>query len=428
MNNKFLYLTKVSLLKKIKTKTFLIVNILLLIVTIGLTNIDSIIKFFGGDFSKSNNIMIVDNTNSFYDLFKNDIDNNPLVTFNYKLKRIDNEKEAKSKIKNEKDILLVINNDEEDTISVKLVTYGYINSNVYTALESLSNDVKKELSLNRININKEELNRVTKSITLKREFVKESKNALEEKNNLILNVLFPIVILPFFIFTVSVIQMIGAEINEEKSTRSMEMIISNVSAKCHFFSKVLATNLYVVIQSALLFLYSGIGLLFRTTKLDLNSLNNTIQNANIDIDLSLFSKIVDVIPITIIIMIITLFAYSLLAGILASVTTNMEDYQQMQMPIVFLTLASFYLSLASAMFNGSIFIRIISYFPFISSILSPCLYLTGVLGLKDVIISIVIMIIVIYLLIKYGLKVYKNGILNYSGNNLWKKIFKSLKD
>ena len=428
MNNKFLYLTKVSLLKKIKTKTFLIVNILLLIVTIGLTNIDSIIKFFGGDFSKSNNIMIVDNTNNFYDLFKNDIDNNPLVTFNYKLKRMDNEKEAKSKIKKEKDILLVINNDEEDTISVKLVTYGYINSNVYTALESLSNDVKKELSLNRININKEELNRVTKSITLKREFVKESKNALEEKNNLILNVLFPIVILPFFIFTVSVIQMIGAEINEEKSTRSMEMIISNVSAKCHFFSKVLATNLYVVIQSALLFLYSGIGLLFRTTKLDLNSLNNTIQNANIDIDLSLFSKIVDVIPITIIIMIITLFAYSLLAGILASVTTNMEDYQQMQMPIVFLTLASFYLSLASAMFNGSIFIRIISYFPFISSILSPCLYLTGVLGLKDVIISIVIMIIVIYLLIKYGLKVYKNGILNYSGNNLWKKIFKSLKD
>lgn len=428
MNNKFLYLTKVSLLKKIKTKTFLIVNILLLIVTIGLTNIDSIIKFFGGDFSKSNNIMIVDYTNNFYDLFKNDIDNNPLVTFNYKLKRIDNEKEAKSKIKNEKDILLVINNDEEDTISVKLVTYGYINSNVYTALESLSNDVKKELSLNRININKEELNRVTKSITLKREFVKDSKNALEEKNNLILNVLFPIVILPFFIFTVSVIQMIGAEINEEKSTRSMEMIISNVSAKCHFFSKVLATNLYVVIQSALLFLYSGIGLLFRTTKLDLNSLNNTIQNANIDIDLSLFSKIVDVIPITIIIMIITLFAYSLLAGILASVTTNMEDYQQMQMPIVFLTLASFYLSLASAMFNGSIFIRIISYFPFISSILSPCLYLTGVLGLKDVIISIVIMIIVIYLLIKYGLKVYKNGILNYSGNNLWKKIFKSLKD
>ncbi|MBO6195822.1 MAG: ABC transporter permease [Bacilli bacterium] len=428
MSNKFLYLTKISLLKKIKTKTFLVVNILLLIVLLALTNVDSIIKSFGGDFSHTNNIMIVDNTNEFYDLFKNNIDNNQLITFKYKLKKMDNEKESKKKIKKEKDILLVVNSDEKDTISVKLITYGYINSNVYTSLETITNDVKKELSLSRININKEELSRVTKSITLKREFIEGSKNALEERNNLILNLLFPIVIMPFFLFTISVIQMIGAEINEEKSTRSMEMIISNVSAKCHFFSKVLATNLYVVIQGILLFIYSGIGMLFRTTKIDISSLNSTIQSANINIDLSMFSKLIDVIPVTIIIMLITLFAYSLLAGILASVTTNMEDFQQMQMPIVVLTLASFYLSIASAMFNGSLFIKIISYFPFISSILSPCLYLTGVLGLKDVIISIVIMIIVIYLLIKYGLKVYKNGILNYSGNNLWKRIFKSLKE
>ena len=428
MNNKFLYLTKISLLKKIKTKTFLIVNILLLIVIIALTNVDSIIKFFGGDFSHINNIMIVDNTNDFYTLFKKDIDNNQLVTFNYKIKDFNSEKVAKKQVKKEEDILLVVDKDFKDTISVKLVTYGYINSNVYTTIETLVNDVKKELSLNRINIDKEELSRVTKNITLKREFIEGSKNALEERNSLILNLLFPIIILPFFIMTISVIQMIGAEINEEKSTRSMEMIISNVSAKCHFFSKVLATNLYVVIQGALLFIYSGIGLFFRTTKIDIDSLNSTIQSANINIDLSMFSKIVEVLPVTIIIMIVTLFAYSLLAGILASVTTNMEDFQQMQMPIVFLTLTSFYLSMASAMFNGSLFIKVISYFPFLSSILSPCLYLTGVLGLKDVIISIVIMIIVIYLLIKYGLKVYKNGILNYSGNNLWRKIFKSLKE
>ncbi len=428
MNNKFLYLTKVSLLKKIKTKTFLIVNILLLIVTIALTNIDSIIKFFGGDFSNTNNIMVVDNTKKFYKLFKSDIDNNSMITYNYIIKEYNDEETARKKVKKEQDILLIVNYDEENTIKVTLVTYGYINSTVYTSIESMTNDVKKELSLKNLNIDKEKLNNATKSISLKREFIKGSKNALEERNNLILNLLFPIIILPFFIMTISVIQMIGAEINEEKSTRSMEMIISNVSAKCHFFSKVLATNLYVVLQGILLLIYSSIGLLFRTTKIDIDSLNSTIQSANINIDLSMFTKIVEVLPATIIIMIVTLFAYSLLAGILASVTTNMEDFQQMQMPIVVLTLASFYLSIASAMFNGSLFIKIISYFPFISSILSPCLYLTGVLGLKDVIISIVIMIIVIYLLIKYGLKVYKTGILNYSGNNLWKKIFKSLKE
>ena len=426
MSNKFLYLTKVSFLKKVKTKTFVIVNIILLILLIGLTNIDTIIKHFGGDFSNTNNIMIVDNTNEFYDRFKTNIDNNPLVTYKYKLKKLD--KEDKKKVTKEEDILLVVNNDEENTIKVKLVTYGYINSTVYTSIESITNDIKKELSLNRINISKEELSRVTKNITLEREFIKDSKNDSEEKNNLVLNVLFPIIILPFFMLTISVIQMIGAEINEEKSTRSMEIIISNVSARVHFFSKVLAANIFVIMQGVLLIIYSSIGLLFRTTKIDINSLTSTLQSTDINIDLSFITKVIDVLPVTIILILITLFAYSLLAGILASVTTNMEDFQQMQSPIIILSLASFYLSMASALFNGSLFIKIISYFPFISSILSPCLYLTGVLQLKDVIISIAIMIVVIYLLIKYGLKVYKNGILNYSGNNLWRKIFKFLKE
>lgn len=428
MRNKFLFLTKISLLKKLKNKTFLIVNIILLILLVSITNIDTIINHFGGDFKTVNNIMIIDNTNEFYNKFKQRMDNNELITFNYKISKLNDENLAKSKIKKEEDILLVITNDNQNTISAKLVTYGYISSNIYTSLETITNDIKKELSLKNINIDREELARVTSNITIEREFINGKKNATEERNNMLLNLIFPILILPFFILSVSVIQMIGAEINEEKATRSMEIIISNVSPKVHFFSKVLATNLFVLIQTILLFIYSSIGLLFRTSKLDINSLNTTFQSINFDVDVSLFVKVIDIIPVTIVLMLITLLAYSLFAGILASVTTNMEDFQQIQTPIIMLMLASFYLSMASAMFNGSMFIKIISYVPFISSILSPCLYLTGVLGIKDVIISIVLMIFVIYLLIKYGLKVYKNGILNYSSSKLWRKIFKSIRE
>ena len=52
MTNKLKYLTKISLDKKIKTKWFLIANIILLVIIAGIINIDSIIKFFGGDFDK----------------------------------------------------------------------------------------------------------------------------------------------------------------------------------------------------------------------------------------------------------------------------------------------------------------------------------------------------------------------------------------
>ena len=47
---------------------------------------------------------------------------------------------------------------------------------------------------------------------------------------------------------------------------------------------------------------------------------------------------------------------------------------------------------------------------------------------KLIILSIILLIGTCGLLYKYGLKIYKAGILNYSSSNLWKKMFKSLKD
>ena len=59
MTNKLKYLTKLSLDKKIKTKWFLIANIILLVIIAGIINIDSIIKFFGGDFDKKTEIVVL---------------------------------------------------------------------------------------------------------------------------------------------------------------------------------------------------------------------------------------------------------------------------------------------------------------------------------------------------------------------------------
>jgi len=59
---------------------------------------------------------------------------------------------------------------------------------------------------------------------------------------------------------------------------------------------------------------------------------------------------------------------------------------------------------------------------------APSLLVLEQISIMEVIISILIMIGFNYLLIKYGLKIYKVGILNYSTTDLWKKMFKALKD
>ena len=80
------------------------------------------------------------------------------------------------------------------------------------------------------------------------------------------------------------------------------------------------------------------------------------------------------------------------------------------------------------MFDGSTFIKVLSYFPLISCLLSPALLMIGQVTIIDVFISIGIMILFIYVIMKYGLRIYKIGILNYSTDNIWKKIFKAVKN
>lgn len=432
MTNKFWFLTKNSLQKKMKSKTFIIVNILLLIVLVALINIDRVVMLFGGNFDKQNNIMVLDNTNKTYEIFKKTIDSEETIIdtgLKYKVKKVSDEKKAKKEIKKDEDILLIINNDENDIINVTMITYGYINSNLYQLINSSITASKQNLAMEEIGISAEELAKISKSVEIKREYIEANKSKEEEQNEFIMGIVTPIVIFPFFMLITLVVQMVGAEINEEKSTRSMEIIISNVPAKVHFFSKILAVNLFVIIQCALLGLYSIIGMLLRGGK-SLDSIQNidVISNVTSGMDITgMINNLVGYIPLVLILMAVTLLGYSLLAGILASMTTNMEDFQQLQTPIFVVSLVGFYLAIMNTMFDGAIFIRVLSYVPFISAILSPSLLVTGVIGFKDIILSILLMVVVIYLLLKYGLKIYKEGILNYSSNKLWKKMLKALK-
>ncbi len=432
MTNKFWFLTKNSLQKKMKNKTFIIVNILLLIVLVALINIDRVVMLFGGNFDKQNNIMVLDNTNKTYEIFKKTIDSEETIIdtgLKYKVKKVSDEKKAKKEIKKDEDILLIINNDENDIINVTMITYGYINSNLYQLINSSITASKQNLAMEEIGISAEELAKISKSVEIKREYIEANKSKEEEQNEFIMGIVTPIVIFPFFMLITLVVQMVGAEINEEKSTRSMEIIISNVPAKVHFFSKILAANLFVIIQCALLGLYSLIGILLRGGK-SLDSIQNVDVISNVTSGMNItgmINNLVGYIPLVLILMAVTLLGYSLLAGILASMTTNMEDFQQLQTPIFVVSLVGFYLAIMNTMFDGAIFIRVLSYVPFISAILSPSLLVTGVIGFKDIILSILLMIVVIYLLLKYGLKIYKEGILNYSSNKLWKKMLKALK-
>ena len=441
MMKKFLYLTSYSIKKKLKSKSFLITNIILLLLFIIIVNLDGIISLFGGDFNENYTINVVDNTGYSFDIFKDNYKKARTALFEEKnevevVLRTENVEIIKDEIKNNKDLLLVFDQDDTQYIKAELISKDYINSSEYQSIVQSINTTKYQIALENSNIDKEELDILNNPIEIKRTLLDKEKTSDGETATALMAVIFPILLFPCFLVLLFLIQIIGGEINEEKTTRSMEIIISNVSSKVHLFSHIIADNVFMIVQSLLLALYGAIGGLIRMLtgagsilSEDVTSGASGVYTEVIDVinKSGILDKLSYIIPITIILMLLAFFSYSFLAAVLASMSTNLEDYQQIQTPIMTICLASFYLSLMSSLFQGSHFIKVISYVPLISCLLSPTLLMASQITILDSIIAIIIHIIFIIIIYRYGIRIYKVGILNYSSDKIWRRMFKAAK-
>lgn len=420
MTRKFFYLMKLSFNKKLKSKWFIAVNIILAISLFALFNLNSIITFFGGEFDKPLKVLVYDKTNISYPYLKNNIDSLTSELEDKKLvvKSVSNENK---KIKDD-EILISLNLDD-NLLKAKVTSDKKIDSSVYQVIYQGLNATKQQVLMERLNLDTNTLALLSTNIDIKR-VVLSDKKSQDENMSLVMSTVFPSLILPFFMLIIFLVQMVGGEICEEKTTKSMEIIISNVSPKVHLLAKIVANNLFVLLQALLLFIYGLIAFFISSRN---GSLNIPSEITSIWDSLSasgLINDIVSLLPFLLVLIILSFLAYSLLAGILASMTTNIEDFQQLQTPIVFILLAGYYLAIMAGMFQGSIFLKIAGYIPLISCLLAPTLYIMGEISILDILIAIILLIGLLYLLIKYGMKVYKVGILNYSNEKVWTRFIK----
>ena len=448
MKNKFLFLTKDSLKNKIKTKAFLIVNILLCVLLVSIVNLDSLIKLFGGDFNEPINIYIVDEANVYNEVeaIMNQSVFSLMETYNAKPVKADKTlEELKKEIIEEEsdDIVLHITMNENPSVkeifNVQIISYGNIDTMLYQTITTSLNAVKTSIALNMVDIDEEMLANINAPVPVDRLLLDENVDENEELTEMISTLILLVFILPVFMLIITVVQMIGAEINEEKSSKGMEIIISSVSPKIHFISKLVAANLFALTQGALLLVYGIIGMIIKfivTGTMNMSgSLEGILGTSQIDgvsvmtliTESGIVEKLLGGLPIILLIIVLTFIAYTLFIGILASVTTSMEDFNQIQTPVMLFLMTGYMLSIFAAMFKGSVLLKAMALVPFVSGILAPVMYMLGEITLLEISISILLLVGVIFLLYKYGLRVYKVGILNYSSSNLWKKIFNALK-
>ena len=431
MINKRRFLVKESLKRKIVSRWFWGINIVLFLLIMLSFNIDSIIRFFGGDFKDTKTILIIDKA-SIYSEFKKDfLRISEFTITEYELKEVAvSLDELKEQVRENKQLIgIEILPDSNNFFHVNLYSATGLSSINTNLIQSSLNNIKKNVALSDYGITKTKMDHIERevdvdSIVLTEKIVNNNKDVSSA-----VTVIFFVV--PCFFLITTLVQIIGAEINEEKTTKSMEIIVSNVPAHDHLLAKIEACTIFTFIQIFLLLFFIGISYFVHSGSI--GTLTETSTNGFAGGILSdIFSEnlvimIKSVFPILFISFCLTLITYALLSGVLASMTTNIDDFQQLQTPLMMIISIGFYLSLLAGLFEGSIFIKIMSFVPLVSFMLSPTLYMLGQISLSSVIISSVLEFVFLLIVYHYGIKIYRVGILNYSGEHLWKKIIKALK-
>jgi len=211
-------------------------------------------------------------------------------------------------------------------------------------------------------------------------------------------------------------QMIAAEITAEKSSRVMEILITSVSPLTTMFGKIFGMFTVVLLQLAV-YLVVIIGNLMLP--------HNASILSDFNIDLSSLDPMLLV--YSIIYFLTGFFLFATMYAAIGSLVSRTEDLGQAVMPITIISLAGFYIALFSIATPDSMLVKVTSFIPFFS----PFVMMLR-LGLTDppmweVLLSIGILLVSIYIAVWISAKIYRTGVLMYGKRPSFKELRKAMR-
>ena len=214
-------------------------------------------------------------------------------------------------------------------------------------------------------------------------------------------------------------QMIATNVANEKSSRTMELLVTSVNTNAMIFGKVLATCLVGLIQLALIF---GSSMLFY----HLNSefwVNDMIVS-------SIFNPPPALLLQLLLFFFLGFLVYAFLYGAVGSMVSRLEETTSAVMPVTMLFMISFFLvviPLASGDTESTL-IRICSFVPFSSPVAMFTRIAMGSVPLVEVILSVAILVLSAVLIGFLAARIYRIGVLLYGVKPSPAKIIALLKN
>lgn len=390
----------------VKRKSFIISTlIILLLIVIGF-NIPNIIEHFNGSDTREK-LLLVDLQNIFegkLELLQEDCSDYDLEFGQYSYEEI------KEKIENEEIDSAILIEEVDNNINIKYIVENamYIDG----VPEDLTNTISglySNMQISKLGLTEEQISMITPHF----EFSIEQTEEDEAEGNILVMMLMSIVL--FYAIYFGAYQ-VSSSITTEKTSKIMETLVTSTTPKIIVLGKTIGIGLVGLLQ---LILIVGTAYISAKTFLDPELLNSVLDMSNITIYLAL---------ITMVYFILGYFVYSLMYALTGSTVSKPEDIQSANTPVAILALVGFYLSYFTMMNPTSNLNIFASLCPISSPFCMPFRIMMGLASIKDVLISIALLIITILVVAQVSIKIYSNAILNYGTKMSFKDIVKMYKD
>lgn len=336
--------------------------------------------------------------------YKKNFQNNSMVDFEFKSK-----KEAKKALK-DKDISAYLEVKNKDGL-LNFDYYGDTTAKTpMLVINSLAESMQRKENLKNSNINAKQNAIISQKPQVK---LHEIKDNLKNPGNMV--ALFATIFVMYFVL-IFYSQIIMQDIAIEKGSKMLEFIFSSVRAGSYMAGKIFGTILAMLVHFGIYLILGFVG--FAVIKFTglydkvLSMLDINISDLFKGINTNLVFEIV-------LFMILGLILYIILSAMLGSLVQKQEDAGKMATPIMLIIMFCYFISISFVGSEPNLFIKILSYIPFLSTFFMPMRLIYENASLFQGMISLVILLLGIILMYIVAARVYKKNILNYSTNKLF---------
>ena len=401
--------TEFTMKEMLRRKSFIISTLIILVIIIVGINIPNILKLFTDSSETGERLLIVDSSN----VFEGNLSSLEQMNTGYEV-QISNKNisfdDIKSKIENKEIDDAIIVEQTDDNIKIRYIVESTtmmagVPENVISAI----NTIYSNMQINKLQLTPEQI----ASITPNFEYSLEQTEEQEVQGNVLAIMLLSIVLFYAIYFCA---YQVSSSITTEKTSKIMETLVTSTSPKTIVLGKTVGIGIVGLLQVCLLV---AVALITAYTCLEPGTLDSILDMSNFTPYLAI---------ITIIYFILGYVAYALMYALTGSTVSKPEDIQSANGPVAIIAVIGFYLSYFTMMNPTSDLNVFASMLPISSPFCMPFRIMMGLASTTDVIISILILLVTIFIIARVAIKIYSNAILNYGTKMSFADLIKVYRD